>query len=147
MDATNCSSSYSTSNSRRRGWTGLVPVALAGLALAGSPGSVQAAELAGSWSGGGTVSFLSGSNEKARCRATYVKKSPVVYGVTAACATASGRVSQSARLKKVGPNSYSGSFYNAEYETSGTFYVAVRGNRQNVSINATKGSARMSLSR
>lgn len=120
---------------------------LAALLLAAMSLSANAAELSGTWNGGGTVNFLSGSSEKARCRATYVRKSSVVYGVTATCATPSGRVSQTARLKKIGPNSYSGSFYNADYDTSGTFYVAVRGKAQNVSINATKGSARMYLRR
>ena len=121
--------------------------AVAALITAVPVTTASATELAGTWSGGGSVSFLRGSNEKARCRATYVKKSPVAYGVTATCATPSGRVTQTARLKKAGPNSYSGSFYNADYDTSGTFYVSVRGNSQNVSVNATKGSARMTLRR
>ncbi len=134
-----------TSTAPLRAWltlSVLVAVLLGAMAIA-----ARAAELAGTWNGGGTVTFLSGSKEKARCRATYVKKSAVVYGVTATCATPSGRVTQAARLKKVGPNSYSGSFYNQEYDTSGTFYVAVRGRIQNVSITATKGSARMTLRR
>ena len=107
----------------------------------------SAEELAGSWRGGGSVSFLSGSKERARCRATYAKQSASSYAMSATCATASGSINQSTNLRKVGANSYRGSFHNLEYDTSGSISVTVHGGSQNVSISATKGSASLSLHR
>jgi hypothetical protein len=57
--------------------------------------------LEGSWSGGGTVVFASGSREQARCRAHY-RRAGIGYTVSATCATASARASQIATLRPVG---------------------------------------------
>jgi hypothetical protein len=107
----------------------------------------QPANLEGSWSGGGVVSFASGATERARCRARYSRRSPTTYALTATCATASGRATQSARVRRVSGNSYQGSFYNSEYNLSGTIHVVVRGNSQNVHLSSGAGSASLHLSR
>ena len=88
-------------------------LSIAALPVLGFVGS-SAAEpggLAGSWSGGGWVSFSSGTKEKARCHARYTGGGGS-YTVTATCATASGKASQTARVYKTGGNSYKGSFVN-----------------------------------
>lgn len=100
----------------------------------------EAADIEGAWSGGGTVSLASGSSEKARCRARYSRKSATSYALTASCATASGKVNQTASLKKTGENSYSGSYHNKDYNTSGTINVVVRGNTQNISLTSDAGA-------
>jgi len=119
---------------------------LASLAFAG-PSSAQSANLAGTWSGSGSVSFASGQQEQARCRVQYSRTSSTSYALRATCATASGRANQTATLRHVGGNNYQGNFYNSEYDISGTIRVAVGGNRQTVRLNSASGSARFELRR
>lgn len=123
--------------------------ATAGAAILAGSASMVAADidLAGSWSGGGSVSFSTGSKEKARCRATYAKSGAVSYTVIATCATASGKVAQTANVKRSGPSSFSGSFYNADYDTSGSIHISVSGNSQNVTLSSTRATASLRLSR
>jgi hypothetical protein len=107
----------------------------------------QAPDLAGSWSGGGTVTFPSGSSERARCRATYSRSGGSSYELWARCATPSASVEQSATVRKVGANAYSGSFYNSDYGISGSIYITVSGNSQSVSLSGGGASASLRLSR
>src|SRR5262249_50893677 len=107
--------------------------ALAALALIASvpatsqPARKRFAGLEGSWSGGGTVSFASGSTERARCRANYRRAGSTSYTLNGTCATASGRASQTASVRQVGENRYAGSFYNSEYGISGVISVVLHG--------------------
>jgi len=117
-------------------------VALVGPSVAESGGG----GLSGSWSGGGWVSFASGSKERARCNARY-SGGGGSYKVTATCATSSGKASQTATVYKVGGNSYRGSFHNAEYNVRGTIRVVVRGKSQTVHLSGDGTSASLSLSR
>ncbi len=128
-------------------------MSLAGAALASalSVSMVSGAEaregggsIAGSWSGGGIVVYSSGQRERARCQASYSGGGASVM-MNGNCATPSGSVFQSARLRQVGPNSYAGSFFNAQYNTSGSIYVTVRGNSQSVSLRSSAGSASLTL--
>jgi hypothetical protein len=119
------------------------------LAAAGpfDPICAASAGLAGSWSGGGWVSFASGKKEKARCHAHYSRQSETSYSLNATCATASGKASQTATVHKVGANSFSGSFHNSEYNISGNIYVVVHGNSQSVRLSGGGATASLSLSR
>ena len=110
-------------------------------------GAVEPTDLAGSWSGGGSVSFPSGSREKARCRPTYNKIGTSSYSVSAMCATPSGKVAQTANVRRVGANSFSGNFYNADYNLNGTIHVSVQGNSQNVTLSSSTATASLRLSR
>ena len=65
--------------------------------------------------------------------------------VEAACATPSGSVAQSARLRRTGPNSYSGSFFNPQFNVSGSIHITVHGNSQTVSLRGGSGSASLVL--
>src|SRR5215472_10821889 len=71
----------------------------------------ESQSLSGSWSGGGTVAYSSGHRERARCQVHYSGGGGSQVTASATCATASGRITQTARLRKTGPNSYSGSFF------------------------------------
>jgi len=128
-------------------------VALVALALmAPVPATGQSAKKAsagmeGSWSGGGTVSFASGSTERARCRAHYRRAGSASYTLNATCATASGRASQTASVRQVADNRYAGSFYNSEYGISGVISVVLHGRSQTVRLRSDSGSAVISLSR
>jgi len=133
---------------------GSVFLLLAALALLGLPasGNAQAAKqpsgsLEGSWSGGGSVSFTSGARERARCRAHYHRAGANSYTVNATCATASGRADQTATLRRVGENRYSGSFYNSAYSITGVIHVVVRGATQTVRLFSDSGSAIFNLTR
>src|SRR5262245_52161398 len=130
----------------------VIPAALLVSILAIPQASPQARQarsesrsLSGSWSGGGTVAYSSGQRERARCHVTYSGGgAPVTANAT--CATPSGSISQTARLRKSGPNSYSGSFFNPQFNVRGRIHVTTRGNRQSVSISSGQGSASLSLS-
>ena len=110
------------------------------------PSTAEPGGLSGSWSGGGWVSFSSGSKEKARCHARY-SGSGGSYSVTATCATASGKASQTATVYKTGGNSYKGSFVNSQYNIRGSIRVVVHGKSQSVSLSGDGASAQLSLSR
>jgi hypothetical protein len=133
----------------RRRWAQLF--ALVPLAALASMGAVvpSAADpgLAGSWSGGGWVSFSTGNKEKARCRATYSKASSKSYTLIATCATSSGKASQTATVYQVSGGRYRGSFYNTEYNVRGTIRVVVSGSSQQVSLAGDGASASLSLTR
>src|SRR5262249_41574141 len=127
----------------------------AALALSGLPSIVDAqaskklsvGNLEGSWSGGGTVSFAAGGKEQARCRAHFSRAGEHSYTVNATCATASGRAAQTATVRKVSNNRYSGSFYNSEYSISGVIDIVVHGSSQTVRLTSDSGSGILSLSR
>jgi hypothetical protein len=125
---------------------GAIAVPRTGIAQAVKKTSPNAS-LEGSWSGGGTVSFASGSREQARCRAHYRRAGTNSYTVSATCATPSGKAAQTATLRRVGENRYSGSFYNSEYSISGVIHVVVNGARQTVRLISDSGSAVFNLSR
>jgi hypothetical protein len=110
------------------------------------PSEAEPGSLAGSWSGGGWVSFASGSKEKARCHARYTGGGGS-YNVSATCATSSGKASQTATIYKVTGSAYRGSFVNSEYNVHGSIRVVVHGNSQSVSLSGDGASAQLSLSR
>jgi hypothetical protein len=112
-----------------------------------APKKLRVASLEGSWSGGGTVTFASGSKEQARCRAHFSRAGKDSYTVNATCATASGRAAQTARVRQVGNNTYSGSFYNSEYSISGVIHIVVHGASQTVQLISNSGSGVLNLSR
>lgn len=105
----------------------------------------EGGSIAGSWSGGGVVVYSSGQRERTRCHASFSGGSTVIMSGT--CATASGSATQSARLRRVGPNSYAGSFFNSQFNVSGSIYVTVHGNTQSVALRSSAGSANLSLRR
>jgi hypothetical protein len=128
----------------------IAALALGGLADLGSAQTAKKAPiggLEGSWSGGGTVSFASGAKEQARCRAHYRRAGENSYTLNATCATASGRAVQTATVRRVGDNRFSGSFYNSEYSISGVINVVVHGSTQTVRLSSDSGWAHISLSR
>lgn len=116
------------------------------MAASAGPAAAQSAGIEGSWSGGGTVS-IGGNSERARCNVYYRKKGGSSYSASATCATASGKVAQSASLQQTGSNTYEGSFYNSEYGVSGSISITVRGNKQTVYLEGGGSSGTLSLSR
>jgi hypothetical protein len=111
------------------------------------PKKSSAASLEGSWSGAGTVSFASGGTEQVRCRARFNRAGEHSYTVSAICASASGRTAQTAKVRQLSNNRYSGSFYNSEYSISGVINIAVHGSSQTVRLTSDAGSGILNLSR
>jgi hypothetical protein len=149
-------SSHFSYHRRAQNGRALALALVAALALAALPhvGNAQspkktsvAPSLEGSWSGGGTVTFASGARERASCRARYSRGGRNTYTVNATCATASGRATQTATVRQVGDNRYSGSFYNSEYSISGVIHIVVRGASQSVRLISDSASATINLSR
>lgn len=112
-----------------------------------APAKKETIGLEGSWSGGGSVSFATGSKEQARCRAYYKRASKDSYRLQATCATPSGKANQTATVHRVGENRYRGSFHNPDFDITGTIFVVVNGNSQNVRLTSSSGWAVFRLSR
>ncbi len=106
-----------------------------------------AGELVGSWSGSGTVTLASGAREKARCRASYVAAGGRTYAMSATCATAAAKVSQTAILSQNTSNRFGGTFYNPEFGVTGRIRVIVSGKRQTVYLSGSAGHATFSMQR
>jgi len=126
--------------------SGLQPTADAQVSTRQVSPRMTVASLEGSWSGGGTVS-VGGGAEQARCRARFSRAGGQSYTVNATCATASGRATQTATVRQVGANRYSGRFYNSEYSISGVIDIFVRGSSQIVRLTSDSASAVLNLSR
>ena len=126
-----------------------VIVALAGALGAtvavSSPAAAQS--LIGSWNGNGTIVFPSGERERARCRATFQNSGGGGVSMRAICATSSVRVVQTASLSRLTGNTFSGEFYNTEYNIGGSIRIRLQGNRLNASLTGGGGSAQFSMNR
>jgi hypothetical protein len=121
----------------------------AGLAIAGCMATAvyaQQPSIGGTWSGGGTVTLKSGNVEKVRCRATF---SPSGNGasMSASCANATAKVTQTAELTRVSATRYIGEFNNPEFNISGSIRITISGNTLNASLSGGGGSASMSMNR
>jgi hypothetical protein len=112
-----------------------------------SAARADSAPLVGSWSGSGSISFASGSKERARCRAYYARAGASSYRMSATCATASAKVDQSAMLRKTGARTYVGSFFNQQYNTGGAIHITVAGGSQSVRLSGEAGTASFTLRR
>ena len=129
--------------------TRLIALATALAALATFAGQPQAhaADLTGTWSGGGFITFASGDRERARCRAHFARVSSRTFDVNAVCSTTGFRVEQSARVRQVGGQVYVGRFTNSEYNVSGDIRVTVKGRSQSVSLSSGESRATFQLYR
>jgi hypothetical protein len=122
-----------------------------GLALAATAGSVAPAmadaNIAGAWSGSGSLVLPSGATEKVRCKVSFNKSGGKSYGMNAVCASSSAKVAQTAMLAQVGPNRYVGEFTNQEYGVTGTISLTVNGSSLSANLQGGGGSAVFNLSR
>ena len=136
------------SNQTRQRRTLVRSLAIAACVLAASPPAIaEPASLEGTWSGTGTVILPSGDRERARCRATFHRRSSSRFGMNAVCATSSTRIVQSAELARTSANRFAGEFYNPEYSISGSIAITVNGNRLSAALAGGGGSAHFHLAR
>jgi hypothetical protein len=118
-----------------------------GTGLLGGASPAAAQSIHGTWSGGGMIIFPSGEKERARCRATFRQSGGGGLSMHGVCATASVRVSQSASLSRQTSTTYSGEFYNTEYNLSGSIRIRLQGNKLNASLNGGGATAQFVLGR
>jgi len=121
-------------------------IVLFAAAFAAPQARSESAGLSGFWSGGGIVYYSGGSSEPARCRALFSQSGPDV-AVQAQCATPSGSLEQAARLRQVGPDTYTGSFFNPQYKVAGGIQIVVRDKIQYVTLWSEAASATLTLVR
>lgn len=120
---------------------------LTGTLATPGPAVAEPVGIEGAWIGSGSVNFASGGSENAKCRARYSRGSKSIYVLRATCATTSGRVEQTATLRRVDDNRYAGSFYNREFDIAGAIEVIIRGGIQTVRLTSAAGTALLRLSR
>jgi hypothetical protein len=101
----------------------------------------------GSWSGGGPVTFASGSKERAKCRATLSSSGPKSYRVAGTCATQSGKVTQTAEIHQMTSNRYRGEFHNPEFDINGTISVVVSGGHLTATLTSSSGTGVLNFGR
>ncbi|PPD07533.1 MAG: hypothetical protein CTY28_08610 [Hyphomicrobium sp.] len=106
-----------------------------------------AGELVGTWSGTGTVTLANGAREKARCRASYISAGGRTYAMSATCATAAAKVSQTAIVSQNTKNRFGGTFYNPEFGVTGRIRIILSGARQTVYLSGSSGHATFNMHR
>lgn len=111
------------------------------------PGHAAADVLAGSWSGGGTVTLNDGGREKVRCRIRYSKSTGKTYLMDATCSHSNGTINQSGRVVQISGNRFSGRLYSDHYDVSGKITISVNGSKQTLSLSSAKGSGSITLSK
>jgi hypothetical protein len=124
-------------------------VLLIALSLAGPP--TQAAMIspfrvmAGSWSGGGTISMANGEQERLRCRASYdVDGSGVELRLSLRCASPSYNFDLASDAQYSG-GAISGQWTEASRNASGTLAGRAAGDRIEVAANGQNFAANLSL--
>ena len=118
------------------------------IGLSGQASLAKPVSLIGSWSGSGVTKNVKGDRGTANCQISYTKGSGKVYTVHANCSISRiGDISQTASLKKVGANRYSGTFRNHQHSVSGKFTVIVNGTSQTVIMSSERGSASVTLAK
>jgi hypothetical protein len=108
---------------------------------------VSAASLEGSGAGRGTVSVPWAGTEQVRLQGTLQSGGRAKLSGNATCATASGKAAQTATVRQVGNNRYSGSFYNSEYSISGVIDHCRAWSSQTVRLIRTWDPGVLNLSR
>lgn len=132
----------------RSGFRGAALAAAAALSVVSVTATPAAAQtIVGSWSGGGLIIFPSGEKERARCRATFRNVGGGGVSMHGVCATASVRISQSASLSRLTSTTYSGEFFNTEFNISGSIRIRMQGNRLNASLSGGGATAQFLLGR
>ena len=127
----------------------LVSVCASALLLAGltlSSASAQAKGLSGQWNGFGKAKLASsGKTESFRCKVTYNRETPTVFGVKAVCANPSIKIIQTGKVLKVRENTYRGELYNQAYDLRGNVRIVVNGSEQKVTLTADEGNGTLTL--
>lgn len=119
-------------------------LSLIALVAALTPTLAAPATIEGSWRGSGIVSHR-GTADAVRCRVSFSRVTAKSFGVSAQCATDTGRYDVSGRVVGSGANRYFGLLQGQG--VSGQVVIVQHGNRLSVTVTNRRGSAKFSLSR
>jgi len=103
------------------------------------------AHFSGDWSGGGTVTLASGSNEKIRCRATYDSQA-AGNNLTLAlrCASDSYNIDFRGTAINSGGN-MTGNWFESTNQAAGQFFGSIKGNRIDARIEGQTFAALLNM--
>ncbi|MGB8185461.1 MAG: hypothetical protein WCF37_10590 [Pseudolabrys sp.] len=103
------------------------------------------ADLSGDWSGGGTVTLSSGSNEKIRCRATYDSQAAGNnLKLALRCASESYNVDFRGTAVNSGGN-MTGNWFESTNQAAGQFFGSIKGNHIDARIEGQTFAAFFSM--
>ena len=103
------------------------------------------ADLSGEWSGGGTVTLSSGSNEKIRCRATYDSEAAGNnLKLALRCASDSYNVDFRGTAINSGGN-MTGNWFESTNQAAGQFFGSIKGNHINARIEGQTFAALLNM--
>jgi hypothetical protein len=81
-----------------------------------------------------------------QCQVRYDRRRGSTYGFNAVCTSESAIVQQNAVVRQTGERTFSGQFYNDEYDVKVSISIVVDGDNQIVDVSAGSiGSARLEL--
>lgn len=116
------------------------------MGLMAASASAQARGLSGQWSGFGKAKLASsGKTESFRCKVTYDRETPTVFGIKAVCANPSIKIIQTGKVLKVRENTYKGELYNQAYDLRGRVRIVVTGSEQKVTLTSDSGNGTLTL--
>lgn len=123
--------------------------AVASIALTAMTGLAKAAgpfdELAGSWSGGGTIAMNDGHNERIRCKAVYeVTPSGIIMHQNLRCASDSYKFEVRSSLQ-ADNGSLSGTWTEVTRQATGSVSGSISGDQISTSVSGTGFSATLAV--
>jgi hypothetical protein len=102
--------------------------------------AAELVDLEGAWSGNGRVLYPSGARENARCRANFKRHSSTSFDMNSRCATASGKVEQTAIVRQISERKFTGGFKNDDYGVAGTISITVNGTTLQATVLGDNGA-------
>jgi hypothetical protein len=125
-----------------------VPYFLSALLLGAMLGSADAAPatIEGSWSGSGIAKFRN-RTDRVVCRVSFARIEGKSFRVSALCSTGGRRYEESGRVTSVGGNRYTGWVFNEQFNERGNVLLSQRGSRLSVTVQGSRGTANLTLSR
>jgi hypothetical protein len=125
-----------------------VPYFLSALLLCAMLGSANAAPatIEGSWSGSGIAKFRN-RTDRVVCRVSFARIEGKSFLVSALCSTGGRRYEESGRVTSVGGNRYTGWVFNEQFNERGNVLLSQRGSRLSVTVQSSRGTANLTLSR
>lgn len=102
-------------------------------------------EIAGSWSGAGTVSLMGGGAERLRCRADYSPSDAAHLSLSLRCASDSFKLEIASNITREG-NRIGGAWREASFGASGALNGTINGEQINAVIDGGGMSGRLSMS-
>jgi hypothetical protein len=126
----------------------VTPYLLSALLLLAMLGSADAAPatIEGSWSGSG-IAKLRNRTDRIVCRVSFARIEGKSFRVSALCSTGGRRFEESGRVTSVGGNRYTGWVFNEQFNERGNVVLLQRGSHLSVTVQSSRGTANLTLSR